>query len=251
MKKLLKALAAFSVVLTMGAAQGALIDRGGGLIYDDILKVTWLSNANLGAGSSFDDGVSSVDGLMSWQNAMNWAFSLSFYDSVRGVYYNDWRLPHALPANGVSYAYTIAYDGSTDQGWNITGTQAELSHMFYVGLGNIGTRDTAGNYPSGAGLVDDPANPNDESLFVNIGSAYWTATTYNGPDVSTVPHAWDFAMAGGAQVRGFKLGADHYAWAVRDGDVATIPEPATLALVGAALLGAVATRGRKSVSPTA
>ena len=30
-----------------GAAQATLIDRGGGLIYDSVLNVTWLQNANL------------------------------------------------------------------------------------------------------------------------------------------------------------------------------------------------------------
>ena len=32
-----------------GTAQAMLWDRGGGLIYDDVLKVTWLQDANYAA----------------------------------------------------------------------------------------------------------------------------------------------------------------------------------------------------------
>ncbi len=57
------------------------------LIYDTDRDITWLGNANFGAGSSFDDGVSTTDGRMTWQNAVNWADSLT----VGG--FTDWRLP--------------------------------------------------------------------------------------------------------------------------------------------------------------
>lgn len=59
-----------------GPTQAALIDRGlfdadgvpGGptvrLIYDDDRNITWLGDANFGAGSAFDNGSSTTDGLM-------------------------------------------------------------------------------------------------------------------------------------------------------------------------------------------
>lgn len=74
-----------------GAAQAALIDRGGGLIYDTDLNITWLADANYAKTSGYD-----ADGLMTWQEAMDWAANLSYYDSVRGVSYDDWRLPTTL-----------------------------------------------------------------------------------------------------------------------------------------------------------
>ena len=43
-----------------GAAQAALFDRGGGLIYDDVLNVTWLQDANYAKTSGYD-----ADGDMS------------------------------------------------------------------------------------------------------------------------------------------------------------------------------------------
>lgn len=53
---------ACSVALDAGAA---LIDRGNGLIYDDVLNVTWLADANHARTSGH-----SVDGRMDWDAAM-------------------------------------------------------------------------------------------------------------------------------------------------------------------------------------
>ena len=64
----------------------ALIDRGGGLIYDEDLNITWLQDAYYAG-----------DVEMEWQVAMNWAANLSYYDTVRNVTYTDWRLPKADP----------------------------------------------------------------------------------------------------------------------------------------------------------
>ncbi len=57
------------------SAKAALHDRGAGLIYDDILDITWMGNANYG-------GIT-----MNWDNAINWAESLDYQD------FQDWRLP--------------------------------------------------------------------------------------------------------------------------------------------------------------
>ena len=62
-------------------SNAALIDRGGGFIYDSDLDITWYQNANL-------SGV-----ITSPQSASSWAGNLVIYDSVRSVYWDDWRLP--------------------------------------------------------------------------------------------------------------------------------------------------------------
>ncbi|WP_182871418.1 hypothetical protein [Stieleria mannarensis] len=222
-----------------GLAFGGLISRGGGLVYDDVLDVTWLQNGNYGAGSIYDNGVSATDGIMSWANAVAWADDLVYYDSVRNVHWDDWRLPHAKPVNGVSYQYERSFDGSTDLGWNIVSPQSEFSHLFYVSLDNIGLRDINGNSPPNEGLFDDPLNPNDESLFENIQSAYWTGTPYLAPEVGRVPFAFDFIMGGGTQSRAFSHGADHSAWAVRDGDVAALAVPEPMSAVIVVLMNAI------------
>ena len=46
----------------------ALIDRGGGLLYDDVLNITWLQDANY-AMINGDD----VDESMNWYEATTWA----------------------------------------------------------------------------------------------------------------------------------------------------------------------------------
>jgi hypothetical protein len=97
--------ALFTVALgASSVANAALVDRGGGLIYDQDLNITWLANAN-------------VNGLMTWNNAMTWASNLSYYDSVRNVTYTDWRLPTS----------------DTCFGLNCTGS--EMGHLFYTELG--------------------------------------------------------------------------------------------------------------------
>lgn len=53
-----------SASMLAGTANAGLIDRGNGLIYDDVLDVTWLQNATL-AGTT-----------MNWNDSVAWADSL-------------------------------------------------------------------------------------------------------------------------------------------------------------------------------
>ena len=114
-----------------GAANAALIDRGAGLIYDSDRDLTWLANTNLGAGSSQDDGFSTTDGLMTWSSAVAWAANLTYYDSVRDVTWDDWRLPTTVqPDAGCSQQ-----EGGGAFAAGTGCTASELGHMFYDELG--------------------------------------------------------------------------------------------------------------------
>ena len=85
-------------------ATAALYDRGNGLIYDDVLDITWLADANYAQTSGYD-----ADGRMDWQASFNWVDGLSLGG------FSDWRLP--LDAEeGVDYS--------------------ELQYMFITNLGN-------------------------------------------------------------------------------------------------------------------
>ncbi len=231
-------LTACAGLLCSGPVQAALHDRGGGLVYDDVLDVTWLQDANYARTSGYD-----ADGKMSWVQAQLWAETLNYYDSVRGVTYSDWRLPQTfdLGAPGCDYGYS-----GTDCGYNLSIASSELAHLYYADFGNRAFTDSRGLQQPGYGLVDDPANPGDESLFRNLQSyGYWSGTPYYGSGGSPENHAWHFNTNVGSQNYTSK-GTQYHAWAVRNGDVAAVPEPHAygLFLAGLGLVGFAVSRRR-------
>ena len=202
----------------IGNADAALIDRGGGLIYDSDQNITWLQDANYGAGSVYDDGDSTTDGRMTWANAVAWAENLIFYDSVRSIYLENWRLPDIAPANGLSWDMTFSYDGSTDFGFNITRDSTEMAHLFHVTLGNSSQFNIQGESLLEYGLQNT-------SYFSNLQnytywSYIWAAVENGGPGA---PLGFHFDT--GLQDDGYRMN-QCYAWAVMDGDVAPVPIPA-------------------------
>lgn len=193
-------------------ANAALVDRGGGLIYDTDLNITWLANAN-------------VNGAMNWGGAMTWASNLSYYDSVRNVTYTDWRLPTTLQLDPACSGQS----GVDSYGYNCTGS--EMGHLFYNELGGV------------AGQSITATHNTNYNLFQNVQSGlYWSESEY-----APYPYdAWYFNFLNGGQYMNYK-GNDGYAWAVRPGDVAAVPLPATAWLFGSGLLGLLgAARARQA-----
>lgn len=219
-------------VLVSGAAQATLVDRGGGLIYDTALNITWLQNSNLAATNTF--GVSGINaiGTMNWATANAWIAAMN---AATYLGYNDWRLPITIDS-GTS-GCNNSFNG-TDCGYNVS-TASEMAHLWYVDFQNKALYNTSGSGPqSGWGLVNNPLNPNDESLFTNLQSrSYWSGTVYAPSPAS---EAWYFNASVGYQGNVIQS-TPLYAWAVRAGDVGAsgAPEPAglALALTGLGLLG--------------
>jgi len=80
--------AAGSRVEASAAAPANLVDLGNGLVYDQVLDVTWLQDANYARTSGH-----SPDGLMTFGDASTWVANLN-YGGTRG-----WRLPTFDPSN--------------------------------------------------------------------------------------------------------------------------------------------------------
>ena len=243
MTSLALTLATAALLTATGAAHAALVDRGGGMIYDTTRDITWLADMNFAATSGHDD-----DGLMSWANAQQWADGLVYGG------FDDWRLPTLNPSSDTSCSNTVNPGGGFPlqyYGYNCSG--GELSGLFVTELGN----------QAGESVLDQTGDTAEQvanlALFSNVqavADAYWSGTAFEAdPDL-----VWSFHSSSGLQNFGDNDYAFH-ALAVRAGDVplplvtpgnggngggSSVPEPQSLALAVLGLLGAAGTRWTRS-----
>ncbi len=236
MKKVAALLTIVILIGFVGIANATLWDRGVGLIYDDVLNITWMQNANYANFTS------------QWNTAISWADEFEYSDSVRNVIWDDWRLPKTLPINGTAYDDTLNFDGSTDVGFNITApgsaypgnTASELAYMFYNNLGNRGNFDVNGNFqlPTKNSSFESGGPNGPVVFFEGIQNYIWSANYY-GPEEGS--EAWYFVWAFGAQDHD-SISKSYSAWLVRDGDVGLVPIPGALWLLGSGIIGLVSIR---------
>ncbi|MFO1430536.1 MAG: DUF1566 domain-containing protein [Candidatus Competibacteraceae bacterium] len=219
MKKTAMILALIGALGMMSAAQATLFTRPGGMVYDDVLNITWLQNANLAATNTF--GVSGIypEGLMTWNTAKSWVKAMNTAD-YQG--FNDWRLASISVSAGLPTVTILnpVYCNSD------TATEAqcqdnELGYMYYYTLKTIAGINKTGTQTVGAVTL------------TNIQTLYCSGTDFpNGTQI------WAFVFITGNQGSSEKDDL-FYAWAVRPGDVASaaVPEPATALLFGVGAVG--------------
>lgn len=227
------------------SANAALYDRGNGLIYDDVLDITWLQDVNyaqtsgyaasnaIGVPHSISTNIQ-ADGRMGWNAASTWAAQLEYGG------YDDWRLPSANLINGADPCR--ANDGSCDRGYN--NTRSELGHMFYNNLANLGFYGVNGESLSGYGPTNSSFIDGGSGSNMSISSLqnyiYWLDEEY----ALDTHKAWGFLTSYGSQ-DGYGKGFSFYTWAVRDGDVTPpVPVPAAVWLSSTALLSLVGAKRR-------
>jgi len=201
----------FWSLTSVTTAQAELFNRGGGMIYDSDLDVTWLQDWNQAKTSNYDS-----DGFMTWSQANNWAEQLDFGG------HTDWRLPNRYIPNMTQC--------------NGSGCSGELYHLWIDELGN----------PGGSLNVDQ----RNKGEFLNLYLAqnpqkYWSST--EGEWSSS--HAYYFAFLPGWYGSTAKT-IEQGAVAVRSGDVLQpVPEPTTLLLSLLGVAGLLFIR-KPHVSPT-
>lgn len=220
-------------------------------VYDDVLDITWLADANLAASNTF--GVSGISaggpriGSMSWYTAHNFVAAINAANAGAGYLgVSTWRLPGVTPLNGNSFAFgTVTYDGSTDRSYNLSAplgvynpagqsmgfTGSELAYHYYNNFQAIaecsGTGTNCVKYNTNEYGVHRAPDPNNyRALFSNIQSAvgadYWAAPEADAGE------ALNFTMFWGSQRHDDKSRFDHV-WVVASGNMAgagAVPLPA-------------------------
>lgn len=91
------------ILLSLDYSKAELYDRGGGLIYDSYLDITWLQYGNY------------YGNTMTWDEAEVWTRELVYQT------YSDWRLPVSDNCTGKDCS------------------ESEMGYLFYTELGNVAT----------------------------------------------------------------------------------------------------------------
>ncbi|MCK4951754.1 MAG: hypothetical protein KAS48_08035, partial [Gammaproteobacteria bacterium] len=148
---------------------------------------------------------------------------------------------------GVSFDYTVSYDGSTDRGFNNASTSNELSNLYYSSLGNLGLCTTSN--VTGSPADDCEVMPNGLWGLQNTGpfnnllaSRYWTDVEHEEETIRAFDMDFTFGQMGAGGKEGNKV-----VWAVLDGNVSAVPIPAAIWLFGSGLIGISMAAKRKSV----
>ena len=215
----------------MGTAGAALLPAVNGQVYDDVLEISWLEDANFvktscdannalwqafeptaitgNSGRSKAQICDDDNGRLNWNEAEGWIAVLNANNHLGHSDWRQWQVPD--PTNDPDCSVQD-FDGvGSDRGFGCTGS--ELGNLFNVTLGN----------PNGAGcspncLVNTGPFSNFQSFW------YWSGTVY-APSPS---NAWHFFTSNGDQRNDFVIFLNGYVWPVRPGQDVGAPAPASI-----------------------
>ena len=179
------------------------------LIYDTDLKLTWLDYQN---------------DPTNWQSQMDWAASLNDPGELEYHFFSG------ITTNWASSVWRLPSAGSNPEfGYNQTGS--EMGHLYYTELGNA----------AGGPLINT-------GIFHNLpkfGAAgqYWTGTHYASDPGGSF--SWSFHWYYGIMTPYDDVRNSRYAGAVRSGDVAAVPIPGSIWLLGSGLAGLIGWRKKR------
>lgn len=204
--------AVFTFITT--SSHSTLLSRlGGAAAYDDALDITWLTDADLSGRQRWDTHLF-PDKLFDWIDSLNTAEHLGF---------NDWRLASmsvSAPVGSLPDTTVASSVIDCSSATEVDCRDNELGYMYYQNMGG-----TYGSNLSGNQTVDG-------ILLTDVQPLYWSGTEFDSG------LAWRFAFNNGHNNTDNK-NSDFYGWAVLDGDVAAVPSPPVLWLIGTGLLGLI------------
>ena len=216
----------------MGTAGAALLPAVNGQVYDDVLEIYWLEDANFVKTSCDADNalwqafdpttitgnsgrtktqICEQNGRLNWNEAEGWIAVLNANNHRGHSDWRQWQVPD--PTNDPDCSQQNFDGAGSDGGYRCTGS--ELGNLFNVTLGNPNQLD---NGCSPNCLVNTGPFSNFQSFW------YWSGTVY-APFPS---NAWDFSTNNGFQASGNIINRLGYVWPVRPGQDVGAPAPASI-----------------------
>jgi len=181
--------------------------------YDDVLDITWLTDASL-------------SGSWEWANQVGFARGL---DTANYLGFDGWRLASMSVAMGLPRGTTNGTFSLVDcsSATEVACRDNELGYMYYYNLASVTGPDKTGTHTIGDVTLTD------------VQSFYWSGTEFN------LLNAWYFNFLTGIQINPGGKNGGQYGWFVRSGDVSSVPLPAAVWLFGSGLIGLIGIARRK------